>query len=195
MSSALNDVQRELFELDAERGREVQASVRPSTLESELMAFVAPRFSGDSVFQLVWCGAGQFCCKSVCRDAATAGAEVTQFIHLFRKYKSESYRPAPQLQTFAAWQEYLSNGPCAGSNFEHHDIAPEFDLQQPLFVSIRKDLFQGLLDMISNGTEQPVLFPSEIRDPLTKERMYSEQYTGITGSGSRSFTFILSVTS
>ena len=115
---------------------------------------------------------------SLARGSAAAGAEVTQFIHLFHKYKAESYRPAPHLQTFAAWQEYLSSSPCAGSNFEHHDLAPHFQLQHPLFVSIRKDVFQGLLNMISNGAQEPVLFPSEIRDPETNERMYSEQYPG-----------------
>ena len=46
--SALHDVQRQVFELIAQRGREVQANVRPSTLESELMAFLARRFSGKS---------------------------------------------------------------------------------------------------------------------------------------------------
>ena len=113
---------------------------------------------------------------SLVRGSAAAEAEVTQFIHLFHKYNAESCSPAPHLQTFAAWQEHLSSSPCAGSNFEHHDLAPHFQLQHPLFVSIRKDVFQGLLNMISNGAQEPV--PSEIRDPETNERMYSEQYTG-----------------
>ena len=66
--SALHDVQRQVVELIAQRGREVQANVRPSTLESELMAFLARRFSGKSgcwsLFRSVLVGAGLFYPKS-----------------------------------------------------------------------------------------------------------------------------------
>ena len=101
-----------------------------------------------------------------------------QFIKLFEKEAWASYCPAPDLRSCDAWKAHLTEGPYVGSEFTHHDISSAFSLHEPLIVSIRKDLFQGLLDMITDGTEQPVLFPVELRDEQTGERIYSQQHTG-----------------
>ena len=53
-------------------------------------------------------------------------------------------------------------------------------MHDPLIVSIRANLVQGLFNMISDGTEAPVLFPVELRDEHTGERVYSQQHTGNT---------------
>ena len=159
-----------------------QATLTTPSLETELMAMLTRSLSGDpseSQNMQLW---HRICTSGVCRHErhckGGAGAQITQFLNIFRKWEYASYFPSPDLRSFAAWQEHMCSGVIVGNNFEHTDIGPAVGLQQPLYVSVRKDLFWGLLDIISTGTEQPILFPIELRDQTTQERIYREQHTG-----------------
>lgn len=101
-----------------------------------------------------------------------------QFIRLFEEEAWASYFPAPLLRTPDAWKAHLSAGVYLGSEFAHYDLSATFGMNELLIVSIRKNLFQGLLDMITHATEQPVLCPAQLHEEQTGERAYSQQHTG-----------------
>ena len=104
-----------------------------------------------------------------------AGARVTEFIKLWDDHKGEGYFPGERA-TFGAWQIQLRDG-FVDKGFEHVDIGPEFHSPEPLIVSSRKILWQYLQTMISDTQQEPTLFPAELRDEATGERIYNEMWT------------------
>lgn len=176
LTSALQQAQQELLELAAQRQQGLHTDFRTPTLETELIALLTRHLSGTASAQPSMLHRSLFNVTPCVRS--TAAAEIANFLQLFRKYEHESYRPSPQLRNFPEWQAYLTAAPRAGSEYEHHNIAAAVGAHEPLFVSVRLNLSQTLLNMISNGTEQPVLYPELKRDPITQERLYDEQYTG-----------------
>ena len=65
-----------------------------------------------------------------------------------------------------------------GTEFEHTDIGPDLQVSEPVVVSVHKNLWQSLTDMISSSDEQFTLFPKAQKDSTTGERMYNEASGG-----------------
>lgn len=65
-----------------------------------------------------------------------------------------------------------------GIEFEHIDIRPDLQVNEPVVVSVRKNFWQSLTDIISNSDEQFTLFPKAQKDSTTGERVYNEASGG-----------------
>ena len=66
----------------------------------------------------------------------------------------------------------------AGSEFEHHDIAARFDLNEPAIVSICKNLFKGILGYHQQWLRAARPFPSEGRTIKQIESVQQAVYGG-----------------
>ena len=106
-----------------------------------------------------------------------AVADVNRVIAIFRKYNFASFSPSPQLGTAVAWQSFMREF-SFGQEFQHHDIGPQLQLDYPVIVSIRANLWDSLTAMISDSTAPFTLYPRIEKDANTGERTYNEFWTG-----------------
>lgn len=64
------------------------------------------------------------------------------------------------------------------AEFVHTDIGHEFgDEEEPIIILIRHNLWQALIDMITNGEQEPVLYAAATYDPDANCRVYNEFWT------------------
>ena len=102
------------------------------------------------------------------------GAEYKQWLEMFKNHSSEVYSP-----TTTNYTEYVTNirlsGVC-GDGFEHVDISSDFGLNEPVFVSMRKDSVRMFLDKVQACTDKVHLRPQELRDDHG-QRLYGDFYT------------------
>jgi hypothetical protein len=61
-----------------------------------------------------------------------------------------------------------------GSEFAHIDIGPDLQVNEPVVVSVRKNLWQSMTDMISNNDEPFTLFRKAQKDLTTSAMLYNE---------------------
>ncbi len=64
------------------------------------------------------------------------------------------------------------------SEFAHIDVGPDLQVNEPVVVSVRKNLWQSMTDMISNGDEPFTLFRKAQKDLTTSARLYNEASGG-----------------
>ncbi len=60
------------------------------------------------------------------------------------------------------------------SEFAHIDIGPDLQVNEPVVISVRKNLWQSMTDMISNIHEPFTLFCKAQKDLTTSARLYNE---------------------
>lgn len=100
-----------------------------------------------------------------------------RWLNLFKKYDYASYSPTVHYRTPAAWQTAMREY-SVGSESKHIDIGPDLHVDEPVIVSVCKNLFQSLTDMISSCEEPFTSFPKAQTDPDTGERVYNELCAG-----------------
>ena len=93
------------------------------------------------------------------------------------KYGYHSHSPSELFRTSASWQTAMSQY-STGSELEHIGIGPDLQVSEPVFVSVCKNLWQSMTDMISNGDEPFTLFRKAQKDLTTSARLYNEASGG-----------------
>ncbi len=93
------------------------------------------------------------------------------------KYGYHSHSPSELFRTSASWQTAMSQY-STGSELEHIGIGPDLQVSEPVFVSVCKNLWQSMTDMISNSDEPFTLFPKAQKESTAGERVYNEASGG-----------------